>query len=196
MPKLTVVDPSVETTNIDDVVAPQQVMLDLETWGTGNKAVIISIGAVRFDETELYDRFHVAIEPASCMRVGLEVDAGALLWWLSPELDEPRKAWLNLERTDLASALDGFALWLGAPPIAALWGNGSTFDNIILRSAYEAVGMEYPVRYRQDACYRTLKYRAPDIKLVREGTHHSALDDAISQAKHLQEIVAATGIKL
>jgi hypothetical protein len=61
------------------------------------------------------------------------------------------------------------------------------FDNVILRSAFAAAGLEYPVRFWADQCYRTKKNESA-VPLVREGTHHKALDDAISQAKHLQAI--------
>jgi hypothetical protein len=74
------------------------------------------------------------------------------------------------------------------PSVLTIWGNGSTFDNVILRSAFAAAGLEYPVRFWADQCYRTKKNEFPTVPLVREGTHHKALDDAISQAKHLQAI--------
>jgi hypothetical protein len=164
------------------------VMLDLETWGTGNDAVPVSLGACKFDDNEILDNFHVAIDPESAQALGLKIGAGTILWWFDPERDEARRRWLAMQRVDLASALAGFSEWLNAGTIiTAIWGNGSTFDNVILRSAYAAAGLEYPVRFWQDACYRTIKQRT-DIAIVREGTHHDALDDAISQAKHLQMI--------
>lgn len=166
---------------------PSHIMLDLETWGTGNKAVPVSIGAVRFDANEILDRFHVAIDPASCQLHGLEMDASTILWWLDPERDEARRDWLRMERVDLGSALNGFALWVQSAPTLAIWGNGSTFDNVILRGAYAAAGLDYPVKFRQDYCYRTMKAQSA-VTMVREGTHHNALDDALSQAKHLQAI--------
>jgi hypothetical protein len=167
---------------------PCNVMLDLETWGNGNKAAIISIGACKFDKDDILDCFHVGVDPASCDAFGLEMDADTIMWWIDPDRDEARREWLKLERIDLASALLGFDLWCktGPTPIA-IWGNGSTFDNIILRSACEATGLNYPVSFRQDRCYRTMR-DLTDKAMVREGTHHNALNDAVSQAKHLQRI--------
>lgn len=171
--------------------APCHVMLDLETWGVGNKAAIVSIGACKFNATDILDSFHAAVDPVSCQAYGLEIDAETILWWFDPERDEARRNWLAQERVGLESALLGFQMWCGQN-VLAIWGNGSTFDNIILRSAYAAVGLEYPVRFWQDQCYRTMKYQAPEVEMVREGVHHNALDDAISQAKHLQAIIAQT----
>lgn len=172
--------------------SPAHVMLDLETWGVGNDAAIVSIGACKFNDIDIIDRFHVAIDPLSCQAHGLKIDAETMLWWLDPERDEARRNWLEQERVDLPSALLGFQQWCASSPeVVAIWGNGSTFDNVILRNAYAATGQDYPVRFRLDRCYRTLRHVVPDIEMVREGTHHNALDDAVSQAKHLQAIVAA-----
>jgi hypothetical protein len=199
--ELTPMDVDRDETQDDTVVAvevveqlatepapPCHVMLDLETWGTGNKAAIISIGACKFDENEIIDSFHVGVDPVSCQTFGLEIDADTLLWWMDPERDEARREWLKLERIDLPSALLGFELWCkSSPEVIAIWGNGSTFDNVITRSAYEATGQTYPISFRQDRCYRTMR-DLTDTPMVREGTHHNALSDAISQAKHLQAI--------
>lgn len=182
---------AVELTPVPDAVPqpPYHVMLDLETWGTGNDAVIVSIGACKFNETDILDAFHVGVDPKSCMELGLKVDAGTILWWMQPEQRAALDAWLELERVDLASALVGFDMWCKhQPSVMTIWGNGSTFDNIILRSAFAAAGLEYPVKFWADQCYRTKKNENPGVPLVREGTHHKALDDAISQAKHLQSI--------
>jgi exodeoxyribonuclease VIII len=166
-------------------------MLDLETFGNGNDAVIASIGAVKFNETEILDEFHVGVDPASCQALGLKMDASTIIWWLHPDRTEAREQLLALERVDLASALVGFNDWIGEP--LPIWGNGSTFDNVILRSAYRAAGIEYPAPFWLDRCYRTVKALAPGIQLVREGTHHDACDDARCQAKHLQAIAAHLG---
>jgi hypothetical protein len=180
-------------------LAPEtvHVMTDIETWGNGNKALVVSLGAVKFTRDAILDRFHVGIDPRSAQALGLDIDADTILWWFDKERDEARHSWLALEKVDLASALMGFDLWCkGGQPAQAIWGNGSTFDNVILRSACAAAGIEYPVPFWGDQCYRTMKYRAPDVKLVREGVHHNALDDAMSQAKHLQAIVAHLGCDL
>lgn len=171
------------------------VMLDLETLGTGNDAVILSIGAVKFDERAILDRFHVAIDPSSCQAHGLSIDARTVMWWLDEDREDARAQLLSHDRVDLATALEGYAMWFG-PDSMPTWGNGSTFDNIILRSAYEACGLDYPTKFWDDSCYRSLKNRVPQIKINRVGIHHDALDDAESQARHLQAIAKHLGISL
>ena len=168
--------------------APVHVMWDIETWGTGNDALPVSIGACKFNENNIVECFHVGIDPVSAQAYGLKIDAQTILWWMGPDRREALDEWLKLERIDLPSALLGLDLWIkNGPGVLSVWGNGSTFDNVILRSAFKAVGHEYPVGFWQDACYRTVKNRAA-AKIDRTGTHHNALDDAVSQAKHLQAI--------
>ena len=68
-----------------------------------------------------------------------------------------------------------------------LWGNGASFDNAILSTAYELCELEtvQPWRFYNDRCYRTVKSLYPEVAMVRTGTYHNALDDAESQALHL-----------
>lgn len=167
------------------------IMLDLETLGTKHDAVIISIGAVRFTDTEILDTFHVGVEPATSAPYKLKIDGETVKWWLHPDRGAARASWLDLEKVDISSALLGFGVWAaeqGAQP--TIWGNGSAFDNTILRYSCEAVGIDYPTPFYKDACYRTIKGLVPFIVLERMGEHHNAADDARSQAVHLQKILA------
>lgn len=173
----------------------EHVMLDLETLGTGNDAVILSIGAVKFTADEITDRFHVAIDPVSCEQLGLKIDAATVLWWLGDDRAEARKSLAEHQKIDLPSALIGFTNWFNGA--AAIWGNGSTFDNVILRSAYKACHYDYPVRFWADLCYRSVKNLVPEVELgTRVGIHHNAVDDAETQARHLQAIIAHLGVPL
>lgn len=171
----------------------QHVMIDLETWGTGPDAAIISIGACIFVPTtsEIVDRLHVLISAESNQDFGRKIEAATVMWWMSPDRDVPRKRWVEADKVDLWSALEGFAQWCPDVPV---WGNGATFDNAILSSAYKTVGLDQPWKFWNDRCYRTLKNLAPEVRLVREGEHHDALDDAVSQARHMQTIVAKLGL--
>lgn len=190
------------------------VMLDLETWGSGPKALPVSIGAVKFDDVSILDRFHVGIDVKSLPRdLGCIIDPDTMLWWMDEERADARREWLALEKVDIRTALEGFWLWYESTPgdeipldpadaphaygeKLPIWGNGATFDNVILRNAYDACGMEYPAPFWKDWCYRTVKNLRPDIKLQRVGTHHSAVDDAESQARHLQELARTLGVVL
>jgi hypothetical protein len=81
----------------------------------------------------------------------------------------------------------------------SIWGNGVGFDNVILANAYRRFGLPVPWNFHKDRCYRTvigfggetseMLGAGPLPKRVQEGTHHNALADAISQAKHLKAII-------
>lgn len=167
----------------------EHVMLDLETLGKRHNAVLLSIGATKFDPftDEIIDTFYVSVDPESCQALGLAVDAGTVMWWMNDERNAARSAMMKEERLDLPSALYGFSDWFGEDK--PVWGNGATFDNVIMASAFAACHIELPWKFWNDKCYRTLKGQAKEIKLQRVGTYHNALDDAISQTKHMQAIV-------
>jgi hypothetical protein len=174
------------------------VMIDIETMGTSNEAAIISIGAVKFDPMAdgVIDSFYVPVTLLSSVAAGLKIDAKTVMWWMKPERAEARDQLVaDGSAVDLYSALDGFATWFG-PDSLPTWGNGATFDNVILRNAFAKCGMECPWGYTHDRCYRTLRGLAPDMSVPREGTYHNALDDAIHQAKYMQLVVSYLGLTL
>jgi len=166
------------------------IMLDLETMGTSFNAPIVAIGAVRFDpkSEEIGETFYQLIDLKSCVDKGLLLDVDTVLWWMR-QGDNARGQICNpsLERVPLEIALVNFGIWL--KPDDKVWGNGVDFDNVILSTAYRRCNLEQPWKFWNNRCYRTIKNMQPDIELVREGTHHNCLDDAISQAKHLQVIL-------
>lgn len=172
-------------------------MLDIETLGNGNKAVLFAIGATKFSlepgssfETQ---KFYVTINPQTCLDAGLEVDLSTVMWWMRPEQDPARGELLRsyAEGLDLGTALEGFASWM--PPkenLRGVWGNGATFDNVIVRNAYKAVGLECPWSYRVDSCFRTIKNLHPHVYWDKsDDVAHNALNDAVSQTRHLKKML-------
>ena len=168
----------------------KNVMVDLETLGNGSNAVIIALGAVEFGDGELGRTFYMNIDPQSCVDAGLKMDASTVVWWMH-QSDEARAAFKK-PGAPLELVLGEFSSWY--PPGAALWGNGATFDNVILANAYRAVGVKQPWDFWNDRCYRTLKSLYPHVKLERTGVAHNALDDAKSQAMHAARIINATKV--
>jgi hypothetical protein len=169
------------------------VMVDLETLGTTNDSVVLSIGAVKFaldgDDTEesinmddieegTDDRSFYYILPPQPTR---HVDQGTMRWWNS-QSTEARKV-LDSEPTlpTLQEVQrDFFHFCRGTE---SLWGNGNMFDNAILRSLFAPA---FPYKYWADLDYRTLKklYESfgyttyPAFKSIP----HHALCDAKMQA--------------
>jgi hypothetical protein len=172
-------------------------MIDLETLGKGSHAAIWTIGAVKFDpnfaaQSAEYlimqtQRFHVRISIDSSFRVG-RADASTVEWWMQSSQDIARhRIFEEMGAIDIVEALDGFKQWFGDDK--PVWGNGATFDNVILSNAFHTCNIERPWSFRNDRCYRTLKSLAPELKSIDVGVAHGALDDALAQAWHLQQIV-------
>jgi exodeoxyribonuclease VIII len=164
------------------------IMLDLETMGTGPNADIVAIGAVAFDiqAGTIGDRFYRVVDLGTSVDMGGEIDADTVLWWMKQSDDA--RAMFTRDGVALSEALADFMVWLSSPVASdtvRMWGNGSAFDNVILSSAYRSSTRMQPWRHWNDRCYRTVKSLYPDVKLERVGTHHNAVDDAESQARHL-----------
>jgi exodeoxyribonuclease VIII len=169
------------------------IMTDLETMGTAANSAVIAIGAVKFGGTGIKEEFYVNVELDSCVRSGLVIDPGTVMWWMD-QSDEARKVFKK-NNVRLFQALTDFSKFVGSANVAKvkMWGNGSDFDNVILANAYRAINLDLPWKYYNNRCYRTMAKMFPGIKMERSGTHHNALDDAKSQAEHLIRILNAIG---
>jgi hypothetical protein len=177
------------------------IMLDLETMGKGPEAAIASIGAVEVlvDDGYIGREFYAPVDLQSAMDAGAKADGSTILWWLKQSA-EARAALdvenLPLHQTNIHMVLDGLSNWFRSIDLDKnsfeVWGNGATFDNVILTSAYHNDRLlPRPWGYRGDRCYRTLKNLFPYIKCPDVGTKHHALDDAKAQGLHLISLLRA-----
>jgi hypothetical protein len=163
------------------------VMIDLETMGTRPNAPIIAIGAVTFDTVGILDTFYCNIDLESAVNDShAVVDPKTVLWWME-QGGEARSA-LRENKLRVIPALCDFRDWLKPYDPDGVWGNGASFDNIILSETYRRLNMTPPWEFWKDRCYRTMKGMYPDIPMERTGVHHNALNDAESQANHLIKI--------
>jgi len=172
------------------------IMLDLETMGTSPAAAIIAIGActMDFETGDIGETFYKKITLSSAVESGGIIDPDTVLWWLAQN-DAARFEFIagnNGQALSLYAELSQFEAWIKTisdPKTVRIWGNGSDFDNVILGDSYRRIKMDIPWKFYNNRCYRTVKNLYPEIKLVRSGTAHNALDDAITQAKHLIAIM-------
>lgn len=150
----------------------------------------MAIGACSFDLTDVQDTFYETISLESVVASGAVLDADTVCWWLK-QADTPRLEIANATG-DLITTLTSFKEWMHnieeTHTIEGVWGNGAAFDNAILAEVYHRVGIEPPWPFWLDRCYRTVK-SLTDIPFERVGDHHNAADDAVSQAKHLINIM-------
>jgi len=172
------------------------IMIDLETMSTAPNAAIVAIGAVAFD-TELFTlhplELDVKVSLASSKRLGLDIGASTIEWWLQ-QSGEAREATFGGSKISIREALQRFEQWITAvvpdKDKRLVWGNGASFDNVILASAYAATEYSLPWHFWNDRCYRTMKHLYPAMGMPTfVGTKHKAVDDARMQALHLMEIL-------
>lgn len=170
------------------------IMLDLETLDTAVHGVILSIGAVKFNEQTISDEaFYRVVTIDSNLSEGRTISPSTLRWWLDQSdkakavFDAPNKVTLDL-------ALAEFRTWGGDPlewDHNKVWGNGSDFDCAMIAHAYGQQGA--PWKFYNTRCFRTIKSMASAKAVPKPENQgvHNALFDALAQAQHLQAIWAA-----
>lgn len=167
-------------------------MLDLETFSTKHNAAIVSIGAAAFDDESIVDSFYRSVSLESSINEGLSVDGDTVSWWFNQE-DAAQAVLHDEEKLSLFDAMQDFYTWLCSfSEDLVLWGNGASFDNVVIKEAFYALEFAkeaLPWSHHGDRCYRTLKNLRPEILIERIGTHHNAMDDAMSQANHAIKIL-------
>jgi hypothetical protein len=176
-------------------------MLDLETLSVEPYAAVISIGAVMFsangDSGVLGEAFFRAIDIDDVERVQVNslhrhVSPTTVRWWMDQTSTAQRESFNNPEAVKTLQALADFESYVKRNDVWALWGNGASFDNVILANLYKVYGLQVPWHFTMDRCYRTMKNLKYGPALpARVGTHHNPLDDARTQAIHLQQITKA-----
>jgi len=186
----------------------KHVMLDLETLGLKPGCSILSIGAVvmatnipGMAQQLAGDTFYAKLSRESCRNHGLIESAETLAWWNQ----QSREAYDEVMNTPhdvkywITSVLLQYKKWLGGhypeDTRVITWCCGADFDMPILRAAYEATGIEhFPAHYGDTRCYRTVRDTFPLPHPIEfEGIKHSALADALHQAKVLKAIMLSTG---
>lgn len=182
------------------------IVLDLESRSTKPNAIVASIGAVALDADLqlLPGEFHIPM--AQHLQFPRHEDPETMRWW-AEQCPEARYASVMAAQTELpAQALRDFTAWVkGVADIETVrvWGNGSVFDNVILRSLYDFVDQIPPWHWRNDRDMRTileLHSAAKDVGAF-VGVKHIAVDDARHEAKQLakaltlhQNLLAAGGL--
>lgn len=161
----------------------KHVMIDLETLDTLPTAKIVAIGAVAFDpilgkidNSTFFETIDIKSQS------GRSSSAHTLEWWKtqSPEAQDQLEGGTSLE-----DALDELDFFL--PKNCKVWGNGSTFDILILEDAYRQFHIGTPWDFWNVRDCRTVKElfeasRGGNGTTPKKVTH-VAVDDALNQAK-------------
>lgn len=164
-------------------------MIDLETLSVQTDAVIVSVGAVKFDPERgvLGDTFYSAVD-LTCYnqapRVGqYAVDGKTLMWWVD-QGEAARAVFNDPNAKHIFEVLMGLSHFVRDSTY--VWSNGANFDIPILEHAYKCEMSTPPWKFFNVRCHRTLKNLVPrhvlELPDLVTGVEHNALDDAIYQA--------------
>lgn len=175
-------------------------MVDIEALGTRPAgSVILSIGACRFDETGIGERFYRPIDVFDSLMHGLTVDADTIDFWRRQPAESKGALKPGLPLENVLVAFTDFLANELMLPQQYLWAKGPDFDLVLLTAAYQALGRKQPWSYRNARDVRTILALAPLSRLAGEmptsGAHH-ALHDAELQAKQVIAAAKALGVEL
>lgn len=166
----------------------KHISFDLETLDVRATALVLSIGAVVFDETSLYEELKVNVNIDEQLRWGRTIGGSTLLFWF--QQSEKARVAATMGPVPVAKALSTFqGLIQGVGPKVQLWANGQDFDLGILGNLYDTFAVKRPWVYNAGRDMRTLVevFGKPDIAF--EGEQHDALADAKHQARIIQAIL-------
>lgn len=169
----------------------RHLMIDLESLGVLPGCAVLSLGAVEFNEEgQFLGHFHAHITLESCVKRGLKIEAGTVMWWLTQER-AAQQALTDAEGHPLHEVLEAFIGTFNWQDLK-VWANGASFDFPILVQAFEACGFKKPWAYYNEMDFRTMKNLVPkaefDALRVRPELAHDALSDAKAQAQTLINI--------
>ena len=134
------------------------IMIDIETCGTGPDACILTIAAQCFDpldRTRLYETdqwYYARVDPGS--QPDRRVENSTIEWWATQPREAQEEAFGEDNRISLEQALQelGKLIWHSK----RFWANGPTFDANILEHAYKSYNLALPLQYYNVRDARTL----------------------------------------
>jgi len=171
------------------------VMIDMETLGTGPDAVVLTLGAVKFDpynlqepHTPLYFRINVDEQTA----LGRTIDESTLEWWGKQDPAIFEEAMSEEDRLPLVDVLAQINKYVVG--VDKIWAQGILFDIGMLENLYKQMKQPCPWNFWQIRDSRTIMDLGDDSAKTSNKSAHNALADAFAQAVAVQNIYKQLGI--
>lgn len=169
----------------------KHIMMDIETLSTDSYGVVTTISAVQFDlETGKTGKtFEIGLDIKEQVANGAIIDTDTVVWWMSQD-QEAIKAMLRISKINVKSALYTFNDWIKSLNLPLndikLWGNGVSFDNVMVRNLYKKTNIEFALPYWCDNDVRTLVTLGNiDTRNYKfDGIKHNGIDDCKHQIKY------------
>lgn len=156
------------------------IMVDIETCGTGPEACILTIAAQCFDPLRRDDfgtlkNYYCRVDPGS--QPDRRVEQSTIDWWATQPAAAQEEAFGEDDRIPLDQALSELArlIWHSR----RFWANGPTFDANILEHAYKSYNVALPWQYYNVRDARTVYGLCPGLN--KYPASHHALEDCRRQ---------------
>ena len=159
-----------------------KIMIDLETLGTKPNSVILSIGAVAFDENGFYDEFYVNVDLQSSIHYGFDIDASTVYWWLKQ--DKKAGEVLGEDKEIFGTALGKFINFIKLHESDEIWANSPSFDLVMIKNCFSKLGIDDQWGFWLERDFRTF-LSLTNADRVYPAIAHNALEDAKAQAQTL-----------
>ncbi len=163
-------------------------MIDLETWGTNPGCVVVQIGACFFDNRtgQIGDTFSYNIDARDSVKQGFVIEVDTVLWWLNQ--DKAAQDAVHRNPVIVQDTLIAFNRFLQDKKVDRVWCHKG-FDFPLLAAYYRKMGMTFPLNHWTFRDLHTILDLAKmNIKnRKRSGIFHNGLDDCRFQVEYLVE---------
>ena len=165
-------------------------MIDLETLSTEPEAVVMTIGAVKFNpytNSEPHAPFYLRCDvEEQSEQLGRHIDDNTIAWWGRQSQEIQDEAFGDHDRVTIDEMTNQLNRWCVG--VDVLWCQGPTFDFTILQHLYKNIQKPVAWNYWQIRDSRTLFSLMPrDPRKDVQEQLHNALADCYFQAKCVQK---------
>jgi hypothetical protein len=158
-----------------------EIMIDIETLSTKPNALILTIGAIKFNRNddlkniEDLETFYVRIDQNSCKKLNMDISKETLNWWLLQPEKYKYEALLNKDRINIDEGLKKLSNFLKNSNY--VWSHSPNFDCVILENAYRTCNLEIPWKFYNLRDTRTVyDLGNVSLKTLAENKHHALYD--------------------
>lgn len=175
------------------------IMIDLETLGSKNDAIIVSVGVVYFNltsKTVVDKRYWILNIDSQSHRT---IDISNLKWWMT-QSEGVREVFREPQQSCVSTFISEFEDSFNEREVKRFWAKGAHFDFGLLNNLLKSEGDPYKncIPYSKWMCMKPIYVLATRLGVLRtmklEGTAHNALDDAVFQTEVLLRFIDKIGI--
>jgi hypothetical protein len=171
-------------------------MVDIETLATSPRAVILTVGCVKFDpytttipHSDFYHRLDIDAQTA----MGREINDDTLGWWSQQAKHVQEEAFSDENRTNLTQFAQEFNKYLVG--VDKIWYHGANFDMVLIENLFDQLQHGRTWQFYQLRDSRTLFELMPTDprKDFDQSNLHNSLEDSRVQARAVQRTYAYHG---